>query len=292
MTFQQLLTRPLIFLDGGTGTMLQARGLKPEERTETWTMEKPQELVQIHKSYVEAGADIVNANTFGVNHFRYHGDSGYTPEQMVEAAIANARQAAKQGAGGRTVFVSLDLGPTGEFLEPFGTLTYEEAYDNFRQLAAAGEKAGADCIFVETMFSCQEAQAAMAACREHTKLPLLVSFSFQENGRLLSGETVADIARAAETEGAAAVGFNCGFGPVQMKPLVRELLQTTSLPVIAKPNAGLPQTVNGETRYTMEPAEFTDAMEEIAELGARFVGGCCGTTPDFIRQLYNRLHGH
>ncbi len=286
MTFQQLLTRPLIYLDGGTGTMLQARGLKPGERTESWTIERPEDLIQIHQSYVNAGADIVNANTFGVNKFRYPSDTGYSLTQLVETAIANARQAVKRAAKEGEVLVSLDLGPSGEFMEPFGDLTYEEAYDNFRLLVIAGEKAGADCVSIETMFSCQEAKAALEACRDHSRLPALVSFSFQENGRLLTGETVADAAKTAESCGAAAVGFNCGFGPVQMKPLVKEMLDSTSLPVIAKPNAGLPKTVNGETRYTMEPEEFADVMREIAKMGAGIVGGCCGTTPEFIRLLH------
>lgn len=288
MTFQQLLTRPLVYLDGGTGTMLQARGLKPGERTESWTIERPEDLIQIHQSYVDAGADIVNANTFGVNKFRYPGagGAGYSLVQLVEAAVANARQAVKRAAKEGEALVSLDLGPSGEFMEPFGDLTCEEAYDNFRLLVIAGEKAGADCISIETMFSCQEAKAAMEACRDHSRLPVLVSFSFQENGRLLSGETVADVAKTAECCGAAAVGFNCGFGPVQMKPLVKELLDSTDLPVIAKPNAGLPETVNGETRYTMEPKEFADVMREIADMGARLIGGCCGTTPEFIRCLH------
>ena len=286
MTFQQLLTRPLIYLDGGTGTMLQARGLKPGERTESWTIERPEDLIQIHQDYVNAGADIVNANTFGVNKIRYPSDTSYSLTQLVETAIANARQAVKRAAKEGEVLVSLDLGPSGEFMEPFGDLTYEEAYDNFRLLVIAGEKAGADCVSIETMFSCQEAKAALEACRDHSRLPALVSFSFQENGRLLTGETVADAAKTAESCGAAAVGFNCGFGPVQMKPLVKEMLDSTSLPVIAKPNAGLPKTVNGETRYTMEPEEFADVMREIAKMGARLVGGCCGTTPEFIRLLH------
>lgn len=286
MTFRQLLTRPLIYLDGGTGTMLQARGLKPGERTESWTIERPEDLIRIHQSYIEAGADIVNANTFGVNKFRYSGDAGYSLLRLVDAAIANARQAVRRAAREGETLVSLDLGPSGEFMEPFGDLTYEDAYDNFRRLVTVGEQAGADCVSIETMFSCQEAKAALEACRDHSRLPVLVSFSFQENGRLLSGETVADVAKTAESCGAAAVGFNCGFGPVQMKPLVKELLDVTKLPVIAKPNAGLPKTVNGETRYTMEPEEFAAVMQEIIDMGARLIGGCCGTTPEFIRRLH------
>lgn len=286
MTFRQLLTRPLIYLDGGTGTMLQARGLKPGERTESWTIERPEDLIRIHQSYIEAGADIVNANTFGVNKFRYSGDAGYSLLRLVDAAIANARQAVRRAAREGETLVSLDLGPSGEFMEPFGDLTYEDAYDNFRRLVTVGEQAGADCVSIETMFSCQEAKAALEACRDHSRLPVLVSFSFQENGRLLSGETVADVAKTAESCGAAAVGFNCGFGPVQMKPLVKELLDATKLPVIAKPNAGLPKTVNGETRYTMEPEEFAAVMREIIDMGARLIGGCCGTTPEFIRRLH------
>lgn len=285
MTFQELLSRPLIYLDGGTGTMLQARGLRPDERTESWTIERPEDLIQIHQSYIAAGADIVNANTFGVNKFRYGDGSAYSLSRLVETAIANAKQAVRQAGKETETLVSLDLGPSGDFMEPFGDLTYEEAFDNFRQLVIAGEKAGADCISIETMFSCQEAQAALEACGTYCKLPVLVSFSFQENGRLLTGETVADVAKTADSFGAAAVGFNCGFGPVQMKPLVKELLNSTALPVIAKPNAGLPKTVDGKTCYTMEPAEFAAVMSEIADMGARLIGGCCGTTPAFIRCL-------
>lgn len=289
MNVQELLSRPLVFLDGGTGTMLQARGLKPGERTERWNVERPEELIRIHRDYVEAGADIINANTFGVNKFRYHDQSDVSLSRMVETAIDNARQAVAQAAVDRTVFVSLDLGPSGEFLEPFGDLTVEDAYDNFRQLALAGENAGADCVSIETMFSCGEAKAALCACREHTKLPVLLSFSFSENGRLLSGETVADVAVMAEECGASAVGFNCGFGPAQMKPLAEEMLRSTKLPVIVKPNAGLPRTIGGQTCYTMEAEEFTGIMEEIVRLGVRLIGGCCGTTPAFIRGLCKKF---
>lgn len=289
MTFQQLLTRPLTFLDGGTGTMLQARGLKTGERTETWTIERPEELIRLHKSYIEAGADLIHTNTFGVNMFRYPDDSGYTLTGLVEKAVANAREAISQSAAGRKVFAALDMGPSGELMEPFGRLTYKDAFENFRRLAIAGEKAGADCISIETMFSCEEAKAALEACRTYTSLPVIVSFSFQENGRLLTGETVADAAKTAEHSGVSAVGFNCGFGPVQMIPLIQELTQSVSLPVIAKPNAGLPETVNGKIRYTMESEEFTAAMKDIVNIGARLIGGCCGTTPDFIRSIHHSL---
>ncbi len=291
MTIAQLLKQPLVFLDGGTGTMLQARGLKPGERTEVWNIERPEELVALHKSYIEAGADILNTNTFGINKFYYNKNTTYTLADLVKAAVANARKAIEEADAGRDVFVSLDLGPTGEFLEPFGDLTFEEACDNYRQLVQAGQEAGVDSISIETMFSCEEAKAALKACRDCCSLPVLVSFSFSENGRLLSGETVEQAAAAAGEYGAVAVGFNCGFGPEQMKPLASQMLKCTSLPVIVKPNAGLPDTSSGEARYTMKPEEFAGIMEEIVQMGVKVIGGCCGTTPEFIRQLNLRFRG-
>ena len=289
MTIRQLLEQPLVFLDGGTGTMLQARGLKPGERTELWNVERPEELVALHRSYIEAGADIVNTNTFGINKFHYHENTAHTIPELVQAAVENVRKAIGETGADRDIFISLDLGPTGEFLEPYGDLTFDEAYDNYRQLVQAGAAAGVESISIETMFSCEEAKAALKACRDHSSLPVLVSFSFSENGRLLSGETVEQVAAAAEEYGAAAVGFNCGFGPEQMKPLAAEMLKCTSLPVIVKPNAGLPDTSSGEAKYTMGPEEFAGIMEGIVQMGVKLIGGCCGTTPAFISQLNRRF---
>lgn len=289
MDIQRLLASSPLFFDGGTGTMLQARGLKPNERTELWSIEKPEELIALHKAYIEAGSDIINTNTFGVSKFLYGEGKDPSLERLVGAAAENVREAIRQAGVSRRIYISVDIGPTGQFLEPLGDLPFEEAYDNYRRLAVAGEAEGADCATIETMFTLEEARAALKACRENTGLPVFLSFSFSENGRLLSGETIAQAAEMAEENGAAAVGFNCGFGPGQMKPLAEEMLKSTSLPVIVTPNAGLPKVIGGKTCYTMDAESFARQMAEIAALGIRLMGGCCGTTPEFIRAVTEKL---
>lgn len=274
----------LTILDGAMGTVLQRRGLPPGGKPELLNFTAPDLLRAIHREYVQAGSRIICANTFGANPLKLAG-TGYTVDQAVSAAVALAREAAA-GTGAR---VALDVGPLGELLEPLGTLPFERAYDCFKEAVQAGERAGADLIFIETMTDLQEARAALLAAKENTALPVFVAMSFERNGRTFTGCTIPSMARTLEGLGADAVGLNCSLGPDLLAPLLAELCENTRLPVIAKPNAGLPDPATGA--YGMGPGEFVRAMLPLVGAGASLVGGCCGTSPDYIRALARALEG-
>ena len=278
------LHRGLVLLDGAMGTVLQQRGLPPGGRPELLNFTNPQLLRSIYREYIDAGSQILCANTFGANALKLAG-TGYTVDQTVSAAVAAAREA----AAGTWVKVSLDLGPLGELLEPLGTLSFERAYEYFKETAIAGARAGADLVSIETMTDLYEAKAALLAVKENTSLPVLVTMSFEQTGRTFTGCTIPSMARTLEGLGADAVGLNCSLGPDLLLPLVRELCENTRLPVIAKPNAGLPDPATGE--YGMGPEEFAAALVLCLEAGATILGGCCGTSPDYIRTLAKALEG-
>ena len=268
----------LIFLDGAMGTMLQRAGLKPGELPELIALTRPELLTDIHRQYIEAGADIVYANTFGANRRKLM-KLGVTVDEVVSAAVAAAKKAGPR--------VALDVGPLGELLEPLGTLPFESAVEMFAELVRAGVKAGADLIAIETMTDLQEARAALIAAKENSDLPVIVTMSFDENGRTFTGCTAASMASTLTGLGADAIGLNCSLGPKQLLPILREIMAHTNLPVIAKPNAGLPDPVDGH--YDLSPAEFAEAMAEAVAAGVSVVGGCCGTNPDYIRALHERV---
>jgi len=275
-------TNRLTFLDGAMGTMLQSAGLQPGELPELLALTRPELLTDIHRQYIDAGADVVYANTFGANR-RKLAKYGITVDEVVCAAIA----AAKKACEGTNARVALDVGPLGELLEPLGTLPFEGAVDMFAELVRAGVRAGADLIAIETMTDLQEARAALIAAKEHSDLPVIVTMSFDENGRTFTGCTAASMAATLTGLGADAIGLNCSLGPKQLLPILREIMAHTHLPVIAKPNAGLPDPVDGH--YDLSPAEFAGAMAEAVAAGVRVVGGCCGTNPDYIRALHERV---
>ncbi len=274
----------LTFLDGAMGTMLQRSGLKPGTLPELLALTDPALLTGIHRQYVEAGSDIVYANTFGANR-RKLARLGVPVTEVVTAAIAAARAACT----GTSAKVALDIGPLGELLEPLGTLPFEDAVDMFAELVNAGVSAGADLIAIETMTDLQEARAALIAAKESSELPVLVTMSFDESGRTFTGCTASAMAATLTGLGADALGVNCSLGPKQLLPILKELCEATDLPVIAKPNAGLPDPVDGH--YDLSPAEFAEAMAEAVALGVSVVGGCCGTDPAYIRALHERLAG-
>ena len=278
----------LIFLDGAMGTMLQQAGLQPGELPELVALHKPEMLTKIHRQYIEAGSDIVYANTFGANR-RKLTKLGVTVEAVVCAAIAAAKKACEgvTRASGTNAKVALDIGPLGELLEPLGTLPFESAVDMFAELVRAGVKAGADLIAIETMTDLQEARAALIAAKENSTLPVIVTMSFDENGRTFTGCTAASMAATLTGLGADAIGLNCSLGPKQLMPILRELCASTHLPIIAKPNAGLPDPVDGH--YDLSPADFAKAMAEAVNAGVSVVGGCCGTNPEYIRALHERV---
>lgn len=273
----------IVILDGAMGTVLQQRGLPPGGKPELLNFERPELLRSVYRSYIDAGSQIIYANTFGSSAPKLAG-TGRTVDEVVSAAIAVAKEAA--GTGAR---VALDMGPLGELLEPLGTLPFERAYEYFKEAAIAGEKAGADLAVIETMTDLYEAKAALLAVKENTSLPVFVTMSFERNGRTFTGCTIPSMARTLEGLGADAIGLNCSLGPDLLAPLLKELCENTRLPVIAKPNAGLPDPATG--KYGMGPEEFVKALLPCLDAGVTMFGGCCGTSPDYIRALSKALEG-
>ena len=269
-----------VFLDGGMGTQLQARGLQPGQKPELAALEMPDVLTAIHTDYANAGADILLANTFGANAKKLAG-CGHTVEDVVTASIACARKAADTTGA----LVALDIGPLGELLVPAGTLSFEDAYAEFVQVIRAGAAAGADLVFLETMTDLYELKAAILAAKENCTLPIFTSMSFESRGRTFTGCTVESYAVTAAGLGADAVGINCSLGPKEILPFAQRLCRSVpaGVPVFVKPNAGLP---NPDGSYNLDPDGFAAEMKEYAAIGVSMVGGCCGTTPAFIAKLH------
>ena len=268
-----------IYFDGGLGTMLQERGLQGGEYPETWNLTHPEELIAIHKAYLEAGCHVINANTFGANGLKFD-----NVEEIITAGIQLAKEAKKQ-AGRMDAYVALDIGPTGKLLEPMGDLPFEKAVSYFAQMVKAGVKAGADLILIETMSDTYEAKAAVLAAKENSNLPVIVTMIFDENQRLLTGGSVESAVAMLEGLRVDALGINCGLGPEQMLPVVKRIREVSSLPIIVNPNAGLPVQVNGKTVYDLKADDFAQAMVKIAQIGVQGLGGCCGTTPEYIQKM-------
>lgn len=285
------LGKELLFFDGGMGTLLQERGLKPGELPEVWNIEHTEEVFDIHRQYFEAGSDMVLANTFGANALKFHSDE-YELEDIVTAAVVSAKEGANFGVhDGREVYVALDVGPTGKLLKPMGDLSFEDAYAAFAETMRYGEEAGADLIHIETMSDTYEVKAAVLAAKENTKLPVFVTMIFDEKGKLLTGGDVPGVVALLEGLRVDALGMNCGLGPEQMIPILKEVRKYTSLPIIVKPNAGLPKQKDGITYYDVEPESFAETMQKLVEMGACVIGGCCGTTPEHIRAMTSACRG-
>lgn len=287
MDIRSLLGKQILFFDGGMGSLLQEKGLQAGALPELMNLSDPQTITGIHAAYLEAGSHIVTTNTFGANRLKLK-DSGHTVQEVVLAAVSNARSAVKQCAGDTPRFVALDIGPTGKLLAPMGELPFEEAVDVFAEAARAGEQAGADLAIIETMTDTYEAKAAVLAVKENTDLPIFLTFSFDAQGKLLTGGSIEAAVAMAEGLRVDALGFNCGLGPVQMKEFLPQLLACTSTPVILNPNAGMPAVRDGKTVYDVLPDAFAREMEQMAQMGACVLGGCCGTTPAYIREMVAR----
>ena len=286
MSILRELEKRILFCDGGMGSLLQAAGLGAGELPGTWNVCRPEVVVEIHKAYLEAGADIVTANTFGADRLKYNENTEYQLEPVISAAMKNAREAVAQS--GKKAWVALDLGPTGKLLKPLGDLDFEEAVSLYKEVIQIGVREGADLILIETMSDSYETKAAVLAAKESCDLPVFVTVTFDERGKLLTGGTPASIVAMLEGLGADVVGLNCGLGPAQMKGILREVLDIASVPVMVNPNAGLPRSQNGQTVYDIDADQFAAIMEELAVMGARIVGGCCGTTPEHIRRVVKR----
>ena len=271
------------FLDGAMGTQLQAKGLPAGASPELFMMEHGEVIEEVHAAYIDSGSDIIYTNTFGANAKKLS-KSQYTVEDIITRAVQLAKSAAKRKAGVR---VALDIGPIGEMLEPNGYLPFEEAYELYRQQVVAGEQAGADLVIFETMSDMYEVKAAMLAAKEHTQLPVFVTMSFEADHRTFTGCTTASFALCAEGLGADAIGINCSLGPDQILPIAEELAAMTNLPLIIKANAGLPDPITNT--YSIDAAEYARMLLPYTKLPLAYVGGCCGTTPQFIRELKNTL---
>ena len=281
---RERLGKELLYFDGGMGTLLQERGLQPGELPETWNLLHAEEIREIHRKYIEAGSDIVLTNTFGANALKFHDDAS-SLEEIVNAAVGHVKAAAEQAGNGRRIYTALDIGPTGKLLKPMGDLDFETAYEAYKEVMIYGEKAGADLIHIETMSDTYELKAAVLAAKENTSLPVFATTIFDERGKLLTGADVPSVVALLEGLRVDAFGINCGMGPEQMIPILEQITKYSSLPVIVKPNAGLPKQKNGQTYYDVSPEEFAEVMKKIVEMGAVVIGGCCGTTPDHIKAM-------
>lgn len=275
--------KDLLIFDGAMGTQLQNAGLKAGDIPEELSIEQPELLRGIHKKYLDAGAHFITTNTFGCNRLKM-ADAKYPAQEMLLSAVKNARQARAEAGREEDAYVVLDIGPIGQLLEPMGTLTFDEAYDIIlEQIIPVKDQV--DAVLFETMSDLYEVKAGVLAVKEHTDLPVFVTMTFEQNGRTLSGNDPETFVNVAEGLGADVVGVNCSLGPEELKPIIQEILETASVPVMLQPNAGLPCLEHGETHYHVTPEEYVEAMKDYMEQGAAIVGGCCGTTPEFIEKL-------
>ena len=286
MKILDYLKNNLLVLDGGMGTLLQARGLAVGELPEEWNITHPDVIIDIHKAYYDAGSNVVSTNTFGANTLKF---SCEKLEEIVCAAVQNARQAQSLTNNGKETFVALDVGPLGKLLKPYGDFDFEDAVTAFSETVKLGAKYGVDLIFIETMNDSYETKAALLAAKESCDLPVFVSNAYGSDLRLMTGASPAAMVAMLEGMGADAIGANCSLGPRQLAPVVDELLKYASVPVLLKPNAGLPEIKNGKTVYDITPAEFAAEVCALIEKGVRICGGCCGTTPDYIRAVSTSL---
>ena len=270
--------REWLFFDGGTGSILQEKGLQPGELPETWNLLHPERILDLHRGYLEAGADIYNTNTFGANRLKFPENL----DEIVTAAVKLAKEARTQAGRDEDAYVALDIGPTGKLLAPMGDLSFDDAVDIFGEVVRIGAREGADLVLIETMNDSYEAKAAVLAAKENCDLPVFITCVFDGSGKMLTGGTPESVVAMLEGLGVDALGVNCSLGPAQMIPIVERLVKAAHVPVLVNPNAGLPKSVDGKTVYDVGPEEFAGYMKQIAALGAAAVGGCCGTTPDYI----------
>ena len=271
--------REWLFFDGGTGSILQEKGLQPGELPETWNLLHPDRILDLHRGYLEAGSDIYNTNSFGANRLKFPENL----DEIVTAAVKLAKEARTQAGRDEDAYVALDIGPTGKLLAPMGDLSFDDAVDIFGEVVRIGAREGADLVLIETMNDSYEAKAAVLAAKENCDLPVFITCVFDGSGKMLTGGTPESVVAMLEGLGVDALGVNCSLGPAQMIPIVERLVKAAHVPVLVNPNAGLPKSVDGRTVYDVGPEEFAGYMKQIAELGAAAVGGCCGTTPDYIR---------
>lgn len=278
MNIKDYLNKERLYSDGGFGTLLQARGLKAGEKPEMWNITRPDDITAIHLEYLNAGSDIISTNTFGANSLKFD-----NLEEIISAAFVNAKKAVEL-SGKEKAFIAFDMGPTGKLLEPLGDLSFEKAVEIFAETVRIAEKYNPDLYIVETMNDSYETKAAVLAVKENSDRPVFVSNVYDESRKLMTGASPKAMIALLEGLGADAIGINCSLGPRQMVDIVREYVKYSSLPVMVCPNAGLPRSIDGKTVFDVDSEEFSDCMAEIADIGASILGGCCGTTPEYIRK--------
>ncbi|MBQ4604940.1 MAG: homocysteine S-methyltransferase family protein, partial [Clostridia bacterium] len=279
MNILEKIRNGITYCDGGAGTLLQSWGLEAGEYPESWNITKPDKIIEMHRLYLEAGADIITSCTFGANRFKFD-----NLEEIITAAINNAKKACE----GYDAYIALDIGPLGKMLEPLGDLPFETAVEVFSESIKIGAGAGADLVLIETMNDSLEAKAAVLAAKESCNLPVFVTCVYDETKKLMTGANPAAMIAMLEGLGADAIGMNCSLGPKQMLDIVPEFTKHSSTPIIVNPNAGLPRSENGKTVYDIDAEEFSDIMCEIVKSGATIIGGCCGTTPEHIRKTVEK----
>ena len=280
--FREQLKKDYVILDGAMGTMLQAAGLKMGEIPEVLSVTRPELLVSIHEKYLKAGSDVIYANTFGANSYKLEG-SGHSVEELVGAAVKNARQACENV--NPDAYVALDIGPIGQLLEPTGVLKFEEAYDIYKEIILAGKDA--DLIVFETMTDLLECKAAVLAAKENSNLPIITTMTFEMNQRTFTGCSIPSMALTLSGLGVDALGVNCSLGPKELEPVIATLSKWTRLPIVVKPNAGLPDPKTNE--YNVTAKEFADMMKDLRKYDIKCFGGCCGSNPEFISELSHML---
>lgn len=282
MKITEYIKNHIVYLDGGLGTLLQKKGLLPGEFPERWNITHPDIITGIHTDYYNAGSNIVCTNTFGANSLKFDDDE---LEIIIKSAITNAKNAQKNSNTDKLKWVAFDMGPTGKMLAPYGDLDFEDAVSIFAKSVRLAEKYGADIIFIETMNDCYETKAALLAAKENCDLPVFVSNAYSDDGHLMTGASPMAMIAMLEGMGADAIGINCSYGPKDLSAIIKEYIKYSSLPIIFKPNAGLPKSVNGETVFDVSPQEFSLDVAEMVEQGVHLIGGCCGTTPEYISEL-------
>lgn len=284
MNFKEFIDNNLVLFDGAMGTELQKKGLKLGDVPETLNIEQRDIVVEIHKEYIEAGSNVVTTNTFGANEKKLQA-TNYSVEEIIDAAVKAAREA----IGNKEVFAALDIGPIGELVEPMGILTFDEAYEIFKRQVVQGEKSGADLILIETMTDLYEMKAALLAAKENTNLPVLATMSFEKDHRTFTGCLPSSMAVTLEGLGADGIGINCSLEPKEIRPIVEELMNWTNLPVLVQANAGLPSVIDGKTHYEIGPEEYSDDVLAFIGIGVSMLGGCCGTSPEYIREIKKKI---
>lgn len=282
MNFKEYLREHIVYLDGGMGTILQKQGLQPGEPPELWNLSHPETITGIHRQYFDAGSNVICTNTFGANILKFSEDE---LDQIIRAALQNAKNARALSVGEQPKFIALDIGPSGKLLKPFGDLDFEDAVSVFAKTVTIGAQYGADLVVIETMNDCYETKAALLAVKENCQLPVIVTNAYGEDGKLMTGATPEAMVAMLEGLGADAIGANCSLGPAQLVPVAEKLLRCASVPIVLKPNAGLPHTENGQTVFDVTADDFAAELYHLVQKGIRLVGGCCGTDPSYIRHL-------